>query len=127
MITFGNPGPLREALTALVLAGRKTATAALYEQEYRAEGEPLEYVGEELAVLDNDARPVAVIVVDAVETVPFAAVSLDFAVAEGEGFDTAQAWRDGHLSFSSEQGFALDDETMVVCLRFHLDLDIHVP
>ena len=50
---LGLPGELRQRLTGLVLAGPKRATAGLLE-EYAAEGEELEHVGEVLVVVDDD-------------------------------------------------------------------------
>lgn len=120
---FGTPGAMREKLTALVLSGQKTATAGLLVQDYEQEQEPLEHVGEELVVVDNDDVAVAVVVVDSVEVVPFARVSWEFADAEGEGFESIEDWRSGHLRFWRGEGMTISDETSIVCLRFHLVTD----
>jgi uncharacterized protein YhfF len=117
---FGTPGEMRDRLVALIRAGRKTATAGLYVQDYEDEGEPLEHVGEELAVLDSAGTAVAVIAVDAVQVVTFGEVTWEFADAEGEGFTSVSHWRDGHRRFWAAQGVAVTDETPVVCLWFHL-------
>jgi uncharacterized protein YhfF len=117
---FGTPGAMRQKLTGLVLSGRKTATAGLLDQEYEQEHEQLEHVGEELVVVDSDDAAVAVVAVDSVEVVPFATVAWEFADAEGEGFESIEHWRSGHLRFWRGQGLAVSDETPIVCLRFHL-------
>ena len=49
---FGTPGPFRTNLVDQVLHGNKRATAGLL-SEYAAEGEPLEHVGELLAMVDD--------------------------------------------------------------------------
>jgi len=69
-----------------------------------------------------DDIPVAVIAVDSVEVLPFARVAWEFADAEGEGFESIEDWRSGHLGFWRGQGVAVSDETSIVCLRirFHL-------
>ena len=52
-LELGSPGASCQRLTALVLEGRKRATAGLV-AEYEREGEPPEHVGERLALLDDD-------------------------------------------------------------------------
>ena len=54
-LELGTPGAFRDELTALVLAGRKQATAGLL-AEYTEEGEELETVGERLVLLDSDGK-----------------------------------------------------------------------
>jgi uncharacterized protein YhfF len=111
---------MRRSLTALVLSGRKTATAGLLRHDYEMEHEDLEHVGEELVVVDDDGQPVAVIVTDSVEVVGFDAVAWEFADAEGEGFDSIEDWRTGHLAYWQREGIAVTGTTQVVCLRFHV-------
>jgi len=120
VMLFGTPGAMRQKLIALVLSGQKTATAGLFDQEYEQEHEQLEHVGEELVVVDSDDAAVAVVAVDSVEVVPFARVAWEFADAEGEGFESIEDWRSGHLRFWRGQGVAVTDDTPIVCLRFHL-------
>jgi uncharacterized protein YhfF len=56
-------------------------------------------------------------------------VGLQFAIAEGEGFETVEAWREAHVRFfaSAEMVAALGDppvpigdDTIVVCETFRL-------
>ncbi|WP_241522034.1 hypothetical protein [Arthrobacter pityocampae] len=49
---FAFPGPLRDALVASILAGRKTTTTSLL-VEYDVEGEELPVVGRRQAVVDS--------------------------------------------------------------------------
>lgn len=118
-IEFGTPGPMRAELIALVLAGRKKATAGLL-AEYEEEGEPVESVGEGLAVIDDDRRHVATIEITRVDTLRFDGVPDAFAVAEGEGDLTAADFRAGHRRFWSAGGSTVTDATTVVTRYFEL-------
>ncbi|MFI1936045.1 ASCH domain-containing protein [Streptomyces purpureus] len=118
-LELGTPGAMREELTALVVAGVKTATAGTLE-EYQLETEGLEYVGERLAVLGNDGRVAATVAVTAVETVPFAEVSWEFAQAEGEGFTSVEHWRSAHRRYWQRTGTPVDDDSPVVLVSFRL-------
>ena len=118
-IEFGSPGEMRSELTALVLAGTKRATAGLA-AEYEAEGEPVEHVGERLAVLDNDSRHIATIEITRVEMVRFDEVPDEFALAEGEGDLSAADFRASHLRYWTGVGIAIDDATPLSNLYFDL-------
>ncbi|MFC7494757.1 MULTISPECIES: ASCH domain-containing protein [unclassified Nocardioides] len=116
---LGTPGALRDELNRLVLAGRKRATAGLV-SEYAEDGEPLERVGECLALLDNDGRQIATVEVTEVEVMPFIDVPWSFAEAEGEGDADLEEWRAGHRRYWERIGSPVTSETSVVCLRFVL-------
>jgi YihY family inner membrane protein len=125
---FAFPGPLREKLVAAILSGEKTTTTGLYE-EYLREGKALEEPRSRSLVIDSDGRPVAVIETLEVALRRFADVGLQFAIDEGEGFETVAAWREAHVRFftSPEMIAALgappvpiDDDTIVVCETFRL-------
>ena len=118
-VELGTSGALRAELNALVLAGRKTATAGLL-SEYEQEGEELEHVGEQLAVLDDDRRSIATVEVTAVDVRRFLDVPWEFAAAEGEGDSDLASWRDGHRRYWAAAGTPVADETTVVCLHFRL-------
>ncbi|MFM7719330.1 MAG: ASCH domain-containing protein, partial [Actinomycetota bacterium] len=81
---IGTPGEMRARLNALILAGTKRATAGLL-AEYVREGEPVEHVGELLALVDDELRRIATLRVTRVELSRFADVPDAFAIAEGEG------------------------------------------
>lgn len=118
-IELGTPGGLRDELNALVLAGRKTATAGLL-QEYEQEGEELEHVGERLALLDGEQRRLVTLEVTGVEVLRFVDVPWEFAEAEGEGDPDLASWREGHRRHWAAAGTPVDDGTAVVCLRFQV-------
>ena len=61
-LEIGSPGALRLRLNQLILDGRKRATAGLL-LEYVRENEELESEGELLALVDDDARRIATVVV----------------------------------------------------------------
>lgn len=114
---------MRARLTALVLAGRKVATAGLWQEGYADEGEILDAVGERQVLLGNEDEPLAVIEVTRVERVPFAEVAWEFAEAEGEGFTSVEDWRDRHRAFYAQEGLTVDDDALVVCVWFRLVAD----
>jgi uncharacterized protein YhfF len=97
-LEIGTPGEMRQRLNALILDRRKRATAGLL-LDYVRDDVELEYVGERLALVDDDQRRIAVVQVEQVDTVPFGGVSWKFAQAEGEGDQSLEEWRDGHRRF----------------------------
>lgn len=119
-LALGTPGEMRANLNALVLAGVKTATAGLLTDEYAQENEELEHVGERLVLVDDHDALLGVVEITGVEVVRFADVTWDFARAEGEGDRSIDEWRDGHRRYWTREGFDIDDDTRVVCLRFRL-------
>lgn len=119
-IEFGNPGESRERLNALVLHGNKRATAGLYEWEYLAENEPIETIGEQLAMLDSAGKHVGTLHVTRAELLRFGDVPDEFALAEAEGDRNAAEFRDGHRRFWTVSGYEITDDTMVVTVYFDL-------
>jgi uncharacterized protein YhfF len=118
-LELGSPGSdLQRTLNALVLAGDKRATAGLL-SEYADEGEELEHVGEEQVLVDADGRAIALVRYTRVEVVPFAAVTWEFARAEGEGFNDIDDWQRAHRRYwQRESGIDVTDDEPVVCLWF---------
>ena len=125
---FAFPGPLRDRLVAAILAGEKTSTTGLHE-EYVREGAPIGVVGDRELVVDSGGRGVAVIETTEVEVKRMADVDLDFAIDEGEGFESLEDWRDAHVRFFTSPEMAellgkppvtVDDDTLVVCVRFRV-------
>jgi uncharacterized protein YhfF len=96
-IEFGTPGESRRLLVDLVVNGDKRATAGLL-SEYEEEGEPLEHVGERLAVLGDDGAHVATVVATRVVVSRFADVPDEFALAEAEGDLDAADFRASHTA-----------------------------
>ncbi len=119
-IQFGTPGGSRSKLVELVLNGAKQATAGTLEWDYVAEGEPIEFVGERLAVLGDDDRHVATSQVSKIEVRRFADVPDEFAIAEGEGDLSGDDFRASHLAYWSKLGLPINDSTEVVLIYFEL-------
>jgi uncharacterized protein YhfF len=118
-VEFGTPGEMRDRLVALVLHGNKRTTAGLL-SEYEAEGEPVEHVGECLAVVDNDGVQVGTLKVTRVEVVKFADVPDEFALAEAEGDLNAADFRASHMQFWTSVGEVVTDSTPIVTVYFDL-------
>ncbi len=119
-IEFGTPGAMREELNALVLSGRKKATARTLQWDYEAHSEPIESIGEKLAVLDSNGRQVATIRATKVEIRKFSEVPDEFALAEGEGDLSGDDFRVSHLGYWSKIGLTIKDDTQIVLLYFEL-------
>jgi uncharacterized protein YhfF len=117
---LGTPGPMRERLTALALAGEKVATAGLWQQDYVDEGEALDDVGEHQALLGSDGTAVATVEIVRVEVHPFASVPWEFARDEGEGFTSIEDWRQRHSEHWRDQGVEVDGDSLVVCAWFRV-------
>jgi uncharacterized protein YhfF len=116
-LEIGTPGTMRQRLNQLILDGRKRATAGLL-VDYVRENEELETEGDRLALVDDDGRRVATVVVTEVATVPFVEVPWSFAQAEGEGDESLEEWRHGHRRFWSEYGDRIEDQTPAVLIWF---------
>jgi uncharacterized protein YhfF len=119
ILEIGTPGEMRQHLNGLILERRKRATAGLL-LDYVRENEELEFVGERLALVDDDMQRIAVVEVVQIDTVPFGEVTWTFAQAEGEGDESLEEWREGHLRFWTSFGEIVDDLTPVVLIRFEL-------
>jgi len=120
---FGHDAKLAAELVALVVVGKKRATASLkWSCERFPEVAPV--VGVLSVVTEFDGRPRAVIRTVQIDTTPFNAVSAEFAAAEGEGDGSLEYWRRGHWKFfggeCAQQGFTLSETMPVVCERFEL-------
>jgi uncharacterized protein YhfF len=124
---FAFPGPLRDELTALALAGVKTTTAGLF-AEMEIDGEALPPPGVREVLLDSDLRPVAVIETVECRVVRLADVDDRHAIDEGEGYANATEFRISHEHFWNGYmtdlrvrlgpDFTIDDDTLVVLQRF---------
>ncbi|SDQ74693.1 ASCH domain-containing protein [Quadrisphaera sp. DSM 44207] len=120
---FGRDAEQADELLALVLAGRKTATASAL-VEHAAEDEPLPRTGDLSIVLDGAGEPRALVRTTDVRVVRFADVDAAHAAAEGEGPATPASWRADHAAFwadaVSAAGLASVDDLDVVLERFEL-------
>lgn len=125
---YAFPGELRDKLVAAILGGEKTATASLLEEYQRGE-EPLPKMGDIEVVIDSDENPVCLTRVTNVRCEPFGNVSDEHAIAEGEGFNDAEAWRVAHKEFWTSPEFVagmgepkvmIDDATVVVLVSMEV-------
>lgn len=130
---FAFPGSLRDRLVSAILSGAKRTTTGLL-AELELEGEaPGDDVGLREVVVDSAGRPVAVTRTTEAHVVRLGDVTLEHAVAEGEGHASVAEWRAGHERFwrsDEERAWfrehgaeppALDDDTPVVCWRFEVE------
>ena len=118
-IEFGTPGESRARLIDFIVNGNKRATAGLLD-DYAKESEPVESVGECLAMLDNSDQHVATLRVTRVEVSRFIDVPDEFALAEAEGDLNAADFLASHSEYWSHVGEAVTDETKIVQVYFEL-------
>ena len=118
-IEFGTPGESRARLVDFIVNGNKRATAGLLD-DYAKESEPIEVVGECLAMLDNSDKHVATLRVTRVEVSRFIDVPDEFALAEAEGDLNAADFRASHSDYWSRIGEAITDDTQIVQVYFEL-------
>jgi uncharacterized protein YhfF len=138
---FAFPGPGRDKLTTLALAGTKTTTAGLY-VEVELGDDAMSVPGTREVLLDSDQRPVAVIETVDCRVARLADVDDRHAIDEGEGFANTHQFRVAHERFWNgyidelrdglgDPTFTIDDDTLVVLQRFKvielLDPDAEEP
>ena len=120
---FGDSVELAEELLALILAGRKQATADLA-MFYDVEGETVPKPGDHAIVLDGAGRPCCVIRTTDVDIVPYGDVTAEFAAAEGEGDLSLDYWRQAHWDYYTRwlepRGLTMRQDYLIVCERFVL-------
>jgi uncharacterized protein YhfF len=127
---FADPGPVREELTALALAGTKTTTASLF-VDFEMEGEPFPVAGTRDLLVDSDDRPVAIVEILSVRVCRLADVDDQHAIDEGEGYANAAEFRASHEAYwdryldaireyLGDPSFVLTDDTPVVLERFRI-------
>ena len=109
---------LRQKLVDAVLRGDKIATAGLATDFAPHTEDPLPKPGDRWSLRGYDDEPVGVVETTAVQVVPAGHVDLEFARAEGEGFESVADWRAAHERFWSEH--SITDETLIVCEHFRL-------
>ncbi len=118
---FDDNAPSADELAALVLSGRKRATAGLL-WAYEADGKPTPKPGDLSVVTLFSGKPVCVIETQEVKIVPFSKVGADFAATEGEGDGSLAYWQRAHTAFFGRECRRLGREfslsAPVVCERF---------
>lgn len=116
--SFGDNPALCDALLALVVSGKKTATCgALRDYDGSRNTEELPMVGGQDVVLNSANIAACVVETIDVTILKFNEVPEEFALAEGEG-DFAY-WRHGHIQFFERNG-GWDENMKLVCERFKL-------
>lgn len=121
--SFGATPEEADELLALVLAGRKTATASAA-ASFAEPGVVLPKPGDLSIILDGHGRPRALVATTAVQVRAFAEVDADHAAAEGEGDRSLDHWRQVHRKVLAEELAALGQDfterSEVVLERFRL-------
>ena len=110
---FGDSPDMADRLLGFVLSGAKTATCWSVRDGQQTE------VGKRMVVKDGAGRPRAVIETVSLEKLRFNEVGWTFALAEGEGDECLEDWRDGHRAYFTRNGGYAPD-MMLWCERFRL-------
>ena len=114
-------GDEADELAALVVSGRKTATASAFPL-YEVEQESLPQEGEYSVILDSRDQAVCVIRTERVYLAPFREVGPEQARREGEGDLSLAYWREVHERFFRQEmaaaGLGFDENMPVVCEEF---------
>jgi len=127
---FGDPGPLRDELTAAALSGAKTTTASLL-ADFEIEDEELPEVGQRDILIDSAGQPVAVVETITCRISRLADVDDQHAIDEGEGYADAGDFRVEHERYWNsyidqvraklgDPTFTLGDDTPIVLERFRI-------
>ena len=120
---FGNTREMAADLAALVVAGKKTATASLAAvNEIKPDEAPIPDGFS--VVTDFDKNPVCVIQTTEIRHIPFEEVDAQFAADEGEGDQTLEYWREVHDRYftreAAELGLDFNQKSIICCERFRL-------
>jgi uncharacterized protein YhfF len=115
---FGDSPQMADALLALVIAGKKTATCGAL-RDYPEGSEDMPVVGRRDVVLDGQGRPAALIETFEVTIRRFDEMDEQFAHEEGEGQRTLADWRAGHEAYFTRNG-GFSPDMLLVCERFRL-------
>lgn len=120
---FGNRSEQARDLAALVISGKKTATASLLETN-KLEPDKAPVDGGYSVVTTFEGEPICIIQTTEIRHLPFREVDPEFAFDEGEDDQTLESWREGHWSYftreAAELGFKFDEDSIVCCERFRL-------
>jgi uncharacterized protein YhfF len=120
---FGDTPEMADELLALVLEGRKRATASLA-RDFGDGRDPLPKVGDYVVVVDGRGAPRCIWRTTDIEVKPLIAVDDQFASDEGEGDRSRAWWLDAHRWFFSRQaereGFPMHDDIETVFERFEI-------
>jgi uncharacterized protein YhfF len=111
---FGDKAPMANELAALVAKGAKTGTcwAAVHGDQEAA-------VGRQFIVTDGRDRDVAIIETVELTQRRFDQIDDEWALAEGEGDGSLEAWRKEHEAFFQREG-VFAPNMLLWCERFKL-------
>jgi uncharacterized protein YhfF/GNAT superfamily N-acetyltransferase len=134
---FAFPGRLRDELTALALAGKKSTTAGLL-VEMELDGEAVPEPRDRSVLVDSSGRPVAIIEAVSCRVVRLADVDDRHAIDEGEGDTNAAEFRESQVRYWNgylddlrarlgDPAFAITDDTLVTAERFRVVMRLDVP
>ncbi len=120
---FGDNESLANELLALVLSGKKRATAsALW--VYEPEGETVPKPGDFSVITNWAGEAHCIILTNLVEIIPFNKVTEAFAALEGEGNLSLKFWCDAHWHFFKKElaqyGRHPSVEMPIVCEHFEV-------
>lgn len=110
---FGDSPKMADELLAYVLAGMKTATC------WSVRDGQLTEVGKRMVAKDGAGQPRAVLETINLEQKRFNEVGWTFALAEGEGDECLEEWRDGHRAYFTRNG-GYSPDMMLWCERFRV-------
>ncbi len=120
--SFGMTEEMANGLLALVLAGKKRATASSL-RGYEVEGEPIPRAGERSVITDWEGTPRCVIETVRVSVIPYGEMPWELARLEGED-ETLESWRANHERFFREEGaeigYAFTEDMPVVFEEFEV-------
>ena len=117
---FGGPPEEADALLALVLDGRKTATC------WAARHGGLSHVGKRMVLVDSRERPRAVVETVSLERRRFCDIDAAWAREEGEGDLSLDHWRRVHRAFFEREG-AFAEDMELWCERFRVVESLPAP
>lgn len=120
---FGNSSEMARELARLVLQGKKTATASLFEfNKLHPESAPIDKGYS--VVTDFEGNPLGVIQTTEIRHLPFDEVDAGFASDEGEGDQSLEYWRDVHWRYftkeAAENDLEFNEKSLICCERFKL-------
>lgn len=103
-------------LAALTKSGTKRATASLH-QCYALENEPVPKVGDLIIITYWNNEAACIIEVEKVEILPFKDIREEHAKIEGEGDQSLEYWRQGHIEFFTQDAKSFG-------MEFHEEMDV---
>ena len=120
---FGNTSEMAVELAALVLAGKKTATASSQNMNELQPDEAPQPEGYSV-VTDFAGDPLCVIQTVEIAYLPFDEVDAAFAADEGEGDLSLTYWRRVHRDYfgleAERHGFEFTERSVICCERFRV-------